>query len=461
MRGRGLSWRLSWALAGLASILLVDGVPAQDAGTPQVPAARTGTDDARAGALQRRLEERWRLVPIQDGLLLVPRHAGRTVRGVELRQGTVAVDGEPVTGTELRARLGADADAILEASYLGTAALTGLAGMAREVSADAVAAPAEPPATRPAADPTPAYARQRNARVRIGSDLIVEEDERVRDAAVAILGSVVVHGRVDGDVVAVGGDVRLTPRAVVRGDVTAVGGSIVSEPGARLDGGASEVAIRFPPVHRPRLGIEGASWWPDERWWAGLSLVWTAGRMVVAGVLAVALALLAGGFVTRLRGHIVNTPWRVGVVGFAAHLLLGPAVVAIVLVLVVSVIGIPLVALLPILALAGGVFWAAGFAAVAQVVGAWIPGLRGRPLGSLVAGLALVWALSLGARALWYAGGGWLAPAVLGTIGIAVEWTAWTVALGALIVSWLESTGARRRPAPSPAAPPHLEGWPV
>src|SRR5262249_50782495 len=69
--------------------------------------------------LKARIDERWRAIPLQNGLLLVPRRPSTLVKGGDLAQdGTIAIDGQIVTGVDLQSRLGADADVVLGLSHL-------------------------------------------------------------------------------------------------------------------------------------------------------------------------------------------------------------------------------------------------------------------------------------------------------------------------------------------------------
>ncbi|MFL6198122.1 MAG: hypothetical protein ACJ76J_02995 [Thermoanaerobaculia bacterium] len=74
----------------------------------------------------------------------------------------------------------------------------------------------------------------RNQMVAMGKDVIVA-GEALSDVA-AMEGSVEVTGRVAGDVVVLGGDVRLGPEAQVGGDVFVLGGTIQAAPGAHAAG---------------------------------------------------------------------------------------------------------------------------------------------------------------------------------------------------------------------------------
>jgi len=96
--------------------------------------------------LKRRIEETWRVVPLQHGLLLVPRRASVRVKGIELGETGIAVDARPVTGSELVARLGADADAVMQLSYLASDERAALFAEpeARAAAGDATSATSDP-----------------------------------------------------------------------------------------------------------------------------------------------------------------------------------------------------------------------------------------------------------------------------------------------------------------------------
>ena len=78
--------------------------------------AQSQVDDLRT-----RLEPRFEIVPIANGIVLTPRFR-TSIKSVEVSDSTIAIDGAPVTGPELRERLGNDADLVLQVSYLDAAA---------------------------------------------------------------------------------------------------------------------------------------------------------------------------------------------------------------------------------------------------------------------------------------------------------------------------------------------------
>lgn len=75
----------------------------------------------------------------------------------------------------------------------------------------------------------------RRDRVVVGSNLRIDPNEEV-DSAVAVGGSVAVHGIVHEDAVAVGGSVVLEPGAVVKRNAVAIGGEVKVKEGATLHG---------------------------------------------------------------------------------------------------------------------------------------------------------------------------------------------------------------------------------
>src|SRR5688572_3666294 len=76
-------------------------------------------DDARD--LRDDLRQRYDILALQNGVGLVPRDRNSDIRLIEVRDGAVSINGDTVTGRELRDRVGRDADLILRLSYLDAA----------------------------------------------------------------------------------------------------------------------------------------------------------------------------------------------------------------------------------------------------------------------------------------------------------------------------------------------------
>src|SRR2546428_56459 len=66
--------------------------------------------------LKRDVERRFEVIPLRGSVALRPK-SGRA-RSVEFTADAIDIDGAPVTGAELRQKLGADADLVLRLSYL-------------------------------------------------------------------------------------------------------------------------------------------------------------------------------------------------------------------------------------------------------------------------------------------------------------------------------------------------------
>ena len=89
--------------------------------------ARTQGRDGDTRALRERLERRYDIVALSDGVGLRPKTRAGDVRLIEVTAGAVLVNGTAVTGRELRDRLGEDAEPVLRLSYLPAGELKALA----------------------------------------------------------------------------------------------------------------------------------------------------------------------------------------------------------------------------------------------------------------------------------------------------------------------------------------------
>ena len=123
-----------------------------------------------------------------------PKGAGRDIRSIELTGGAIAIDGVPVTGAELKQRLGADADLIIQAF------IPGCIRAARSL--------------RTAPDTPGAAGRSSRPEIARSADT----------ANTAHRSAVPRRGIAASDRVRIGGGVRVGPDEIVDGDVVAVGG---------------------------------------------------------------------------------------------------------------------------------------------------------------------------------------------------------------------------------------------
>jgi hypothetical protein len=372
-----------------------------------------------------------------------------------VRGGEIVLDGSPATGAELRDKLGADADLVIQLSYLEAAEQRKLFD-----EAGGALAPLERPSlpSLPAAAPeppdSPRTTRRSGDRVRIGGSVRVDADEVVQGDVVAIGGSVRVFGEVRGDVVAIAGVVELGPNAVVRRDVTVVGGTLRRDQTARVDGEINEIGIGA-------IDLSGMRWTPPSLaalWWgwtlgAAFALVATLVRAAILCLLASLVILLGRDYIEQISARAAAEPVKAGAIGFLAQVLFLPIVLITIILLVVTIIGIPLLALIPFAILGLGVFALVGFTAVAYHVGRLLVARLGwanaaGPFGATLAGILLLLSPVLLARLIGL-GGGVLYPMTLGlgVIGILVEYLAWTVGFGAVALARFS------KPLETPAAP--------
>jgi hypothetical protein len=398
--------------------------------------------------LRDQLRQRYDIVALREGLGLVPRQPIGDVRLIEIRNGGVAINGDAVTAREARAQLAKDAELILRLTYLDSAALRQLAG------ADSAATPStgdtEGNTNQP--EPTPAARTQlrRGDLVRIGGGVTVGRDEVVQGDVVAIGGPADINGEVARDVTVVGGSLNLGPEALVRGDVTVVGGTLNRSPGARVSGKVDNVAFGEQFPFNRRLGRSLVLRRPFSR--VG-SLLGTVLRMTLLLLSALVIVALGGRLVESIANRAATEPLRAGLVGLLAEVLFLPLLVITIVVLAVSIVGIPLLLLVPFGIVLVVVLMLIGFAGIAFHIGRLISGrlgIRRGPYASAALGIVAVVGLTLIARIIALAGGFTLGLVVAGAfaaVGYLAEYVAWTVGIGALILTWL----ATRRP-PAPAA---------
>ena len=267
--------------------------------------------------------------------------------------------------------------------------------------------------------------------VRLFSDAIVRPGERVDGDVVAVFGSVRVEGEVDGAAVAVFGSLDLGHEAVVHGDAVAVGGTLRQSEGSKVSG--QSVMVGFLPL---TLGLPGL-----PMVLATILLAWLVSMFF--GWIAAAL------FPDRLARVAITSSRRT-----AASLLLGiasgPLMIMTTLLLVITVVGIPLALLLPLVYC--GVLYTGNLAAT-YVLGCK---LTRRRLGSpgvtapLMAGSLLVASIFGFGTILWET------PGVVRTVAL------FFLLVGVLLVIGLSSIGAGAFLLSRAGARPHnIDGAPA
>lgn len=279
----------------------------------------------------------------------------------------------------------------------------------------------------------------------------------------AVLGSVRIDGEVGQQVVSVLGSVDLGPRAVVRGDVVAVGGRVRRAAGAQIRGAVTEVSLGDAGAQinvNPWLDDLG----PIQLYGFGpvTRLVGSTFRVVLLAFLACVALVVARRPVEGSAQRIADNPVQATLVGLAAWVLFVPAFFLTAIVLAISIIGIPLLLLLPFAVLVLLLMALVGFSGAAITVGQWtrrrlgigaVPAFVDVCLGVVVILLPLL----LGRVAALV---GWpLSPIVflLLATGLAVEFIAWSTGFGAVLTNaftrW-RATRAARVATQAPTATP-------
>ena len=305
----------------------------------------------------------------------------------------------------------------------------------------------------------PQVYRTTGSRVAIGRSITIPRDEEVSDAVVVIGGSLRVEGRVRDGIVVVGGDVELGPQADVRGDVVLVGGTLTRADSAQLRGSVSNVNYR-------RLGqLDVRRLLVSERPIRRLRPLAVAARHRLPHCAAgrrdgvhAARGARAG------RAHRPQCGCRTDHAHFSSasprSIFFVPVLVAACIALVVTIIGIPLVAIV-----VPGAFCLAfialmlGFTGLACHIGEWVEDRFGwRAHSALLAtsiGLFLIVGPTMLARLLN------LTPGPLQGLGFGLliagalfELVIWTIGLGAALMTGF----GRWSTAPPPVPPPNAHG---
>ncbi len=280
-----------------------------------------------------------------------------------------------------------------------------------------------------------------NGIVRLFSDAEVPAGERVDGDVVAVFGSVRVEGEVTGSAVAVFGSLDLKPGASVRGDAVAVGGTLHEDTGAQV--GGQTVQVGFLPFTLGLPGLPVVLMTVALAWVVSLFFGWVAGAL----------------FPGRLARVAVTSSRRTAA-SLALGVASGPLMLMSMLLLMVTVVGIPIAVFLPFVYVA---MLYAGQIAATYVLGCKLTRRRlgeGGITAPLVSGSLLV-ASVFGFGAIL-----WDTPGVVRTaalffllVGVLLLVGLSTIGTGAFLLS---RAGSRPRdlsepdgsPAPAPAAAP-------
>jgi hypothetical protein len=261
----------------------------------------------------------------------------------------------------------------------------------------------------------------------------VAPGETIRGVVAVARGPLEVRGRIDGNALALHGDIIVYPGGFISGDAVAIGGQV------RARGGVVEGDIRSVTGILPMPGRTGGERGPGgAATWESIKVVlgWFAILLIIGiGVLVFAESTFDP-IVDSLQQRFGRAFWY----GLVAQVATIPALLVILLALALTVVGvllIPFAIVAYAVALAGVL--TLGFLAVARFTGAAITGRasgtgpkRGVSLRALVVGLILYLGLWLAAAAFSWSP---LVGSILRAAAVAVTWVAVTLGLGALIAS--------------------------
>src|SRR4051794_1001513 len=350
---------------------------------------------------------------------------------------------------------------LMKLSVVALAAALAAPGAVRaQETATPRAAPAAPAAPRAADTLSPAVAPPAPLAVPAGSQISfngydVPRGKGVDGDVVVPFGDVRIAGEVMGDVTVGKGNLVLVPSGGIHGDAVVTGGQLLNEGGrvfgemrVNSDDGADHAAAA-PSADRAQGARERAEHFTVRNGVWG-SMREGAEGLVSTLTLALILCLIGAGLVfyalpqlERVSGTIRRDPGRAAGVGIAANFLSLPAFVVGLVVLVVTIIGIPLLLLYVPL------FWVAlmaaagcGLVAAAHAIGertaeqnGSFGSMRRNAYSYTFTGIGMLLAPLFAAHLLELTGFlGWLGDLVelLGTL---ILWAAATVGFGAVVLT--------------------------
>lgn len=268
----------------------------------------------------------------------------------------------------------------------------------------------------------PAGQRLSDGMLVLGGQAMLEEGSVVEGDVVVLGGTLQADGRIEGDLNLAGGTANLGSQAVVEGDVNSAGGTLNRQDGARVEGA---VNLNVPSPFMLPGRIQTPNWSgrmsPASPWAepisAGLGLVWEGMWWLVRSVLwalvALLVALMLPERTRRVSMAAVSRPVEAGGMGCLTQIV----GVIVLVVLTVTICGIPF-ALLGALVLAAA--WALGVVAIGSELGKRLVGLTHFDMAPAVTAALGTFVLTLVTNGISAVIPciGWLAPALVGAVGI-------------------------------------------
>ncbi len=174
--------------------------------------------------------------------------------------------------------------------------------------------------------------------VKVRVDIIIDEDQEIEGDVTALGGDVVVKGVVDGSVVALGGDILVTSTGIIEEDATSVGGEVKIEPGGIIKG--ERVSLKgkipgisfFPYLLQPKVVLRG------------FGIVTKIVKILLLLFLGMIIFSVVPRNVGKIKDKVEKEFLKSILVGLLAWVLFLPVFVL----LLITIIGIPLAILLPL-----------------------------------------------------------------------------------------------------------------
>jgi hypothetical protein len=215
-----------------------------------------------------------------------------------------------------------------------------------------------------------------------GQHEVIREGQEVYGDLIVIGGSADVEGRVDGDAVALGGRIFVAPRGHVNGSLINLGGSIdneSNEPQTQPSFPGPRAVVPVPtPVPPPPVPYPESSPWYAQGWTT---------FFFIDALLAFVAFLLFPARTRSASEHLLENPVLAGMLGFFSPIIF----VLVVIALAITLIGIPLIPLAVIAAIAG---YLIGKAAIAEFIGNRLfdvsKAAQPKPIAAVAIGLGLL-----------------------------------------------------------------------
>ena len=213
-----------------------------------------------------------------------------------------------------------------------------------------------------------------------GQHETIREGQEVSGDLVVIGGSADVYGTVDGDAVALGGRIYISPKGHVNGSLVNLGG-VIDNRSNQPQGRGNEVTPPVEPTTPPEAAEPPVPWYQEG---------WTTFFFFDALLVLIAFLLFPNR--TRSAGeHLADNPAMAGILGFFSPIIFTVVVTA----FAITIVGIPLI---PVAVLATVAGYLLGKAAIAEFIGARLLEVfkvaQPRPIAVIGAGLLLLFVLT-------------------------------------------------------------------